>query len=145
MGFDPTRYRSERAAKAPANVAQGDWKVTATVWQGDDRAEVLDVHPGYHDGVYGMAVDIGSTTVAAYLCNLRTGELLATESAMNPQVVYGEDLMSRISYAMVHKDGLEQMHTAIVDTLNKLAARASAASASGHAIFTRQCSSATRR
>ena len=103
---------------------KGHWKVTATVWQGDDRAEVLDVHPGYHDGVYGMAVDIGSTTVAAYLCNLRTGELLATESAMNPQVVYGEDLMSRISYAMVHKDGLERMHTAIIDTLNKLAAKA---------------------
>ncbi len=110
--------------KLQPTLRKGHWKVTATVWQGDDRAEVLDVHPGYHDGVYGMAVDIGSTTVAAYLCNLRTGELLATESAMNPQVVYGEDLMSRISYAMVHKDGLERMHTAIIDTLNKLAAKA---------------------
>lgn len=103
---------------------KGRWKITATLWQNNGHSEVLDVHPGYHDGVYGLAVDIGSTTVAAYLCNLRTGELLATESAMNPQVVYGEDLMSRISYSMTHADGLERMHTAIVDTLNKLAAKA---------------------
>jgi uncharacterized 2Fe-2S/4Fe-4S cluster protein (DUF4445 family) len=103
---------------------KGRWKITATLWQTNGHDEVLDVHPGYHDGVYGLAVDIGSTTVAAYLCNLRTGELIATESSMNPQVVYGEDLMSRISYSMTHTDGLERMHTAIVDTLNKLAAKA---------------------
>ncbi len=107
--------------KLQPTLRKGGWKVTATLW---NDQEVLDVHPGYHDGVYGLAVDIGSTTVAAYLCNLRTGELIATESAMNPQVVYGEDLMSRISYAMANDDGLEKMHTAIIDTLNRLASRA---------------------
>lgn len=97
------------------------WKVTVTLWQ--DK-EVIDVQPGYQEGVYGLAVDIGSTTIAGFLHDLRTGELLATESTMNPQVAYGEDLMSRVSYAMTHNDGLDKMHTAVIDTLNKLAARA---------------------
>lgn len=100
---------------------QGSWAVTVVLW-GDK--EVIDVRAGYVEGVYGMAVDVGSTTVAAYLCDLRTGELLATESAMNPQVTYGEDLMSRVSYAMMNKHGLDKMHQAIIETLNKLAARA---------------------
>lgn len=104
-----------------AALRKGDWSVTVTLWQ--DR-EVIDVRPGYEEGAYGLAVDIGSTTVAAYLCDLRTGELLATESTMNPQVSYGEDLMSRVSYATTHSDGLDKMHSAIIDTLNKLAAHA---------------------
>ena len=73
--------------------------MTVTLWH--DR-EVLRVQPGYPEGVYGLAVDVGSTTVAAHLCDLRTGAVLATEAMMNPQVPYGEDLMSRVSYAMMH-------------------------------------------
>ena len=100
---------------------QGKWAVTVTLWQ---EHEVIDVRPGYEEGVYGLAVDIGSTTVAAYLCDLRTGELLATESMMNPQVSFGEDLMSRVSFAMNRSDGLDKMHDAILDALNHLAANA---------------------
>jgi uncharacterized 2Fe-2S/4Fe-4S cluster protein (DUF4445 family) len=107
--------------KLQSVLREGGWAVTVTIWQ--DR-DVIDVQPGYVEGTYGLAVDIGSTTVAGYLCNLRTGEILATESTMNPQVAYGEDLMSRISYAVENKDGLDKMHKAIIDTLNKLAARA---------------------
>ncbi len=97
-----------------------NWAVTVTLW----HDEVIDVKPGYQEGIYGLAVDIGSTTVAGYLCDLRTGEVLATESLMNPQVTYGEDLMSRVSYAMSHRDGLDKMHKAIIDALNRLAAAA---------------------
>src|SRR5512133_1648583 len=93
------------------------WNVTVSVWR--DR-EVIAVQPGYAEDSYGAAVDIGSTTVALYLCNLRTGELLAAESEMNPQIVYGEDVMSRIQYTIQHKDGLEKLHKAIIATLNKL-------------------------
>ncbi len=100
---------------------QGKWAVTVTLWQDH---EVIDVRPGYEEGVYGLAVDIGSTTVAGYLCDLRTGELLATESMMNPQVSFGEDLMSRVSFAMSRSDGLDKMHDAILDALNHLAANA---------------------
>ncbi|MGE5376160.1 MAG: ASKHA domain-containing protein [Bacteroidota bacterium] len=96
---------------------QATWNVTVSVWQ--DR-EVIEVQPGYVEDSYGAAVDIGSTTVALYLCNLRTGEILAAESEMNPQIVYGEDVMSRIQYTIEHKDGLEKLHKAIIATLNKL-------------------------
>ncbi|NWG32877.1 MAG: DUF4445 domain-containing protein [Chloroflexi bacterium] len=96
---------------------EAKWNVTVSVW---NDGEVVQVQPGYVEDSYGAAVDIGSTTVALYLCNLRTGELLAAESEMNPQIVYGEDVMSRIQYTIEHPDGLEKLHKAIVSTLNKL-------------------------
>jgi len=96
---------------------KSDRAVTLTLWEN----EVIDVRPGYEEGVYGLAVDIGSTTIAAHLCDLRTGAVLATVAEMNPQVKFGEDLMSRVSYAMTHSDGLSKMHTALIETLNQLA------------------------
>ncbi|UCC51854.1 MAG: DUF4445 domain-containing protein [Anaerolineaceae bacterium] len=104
-----------------AALRKGNWTVTVTIWQ---EQTVIEIQPGYAEGVYGLAVDIGSTTIAGHLCNLRTGDILATESMMNPQVVYGEDLMSRISYVTTHRDGLRKMQKAIVDALNKLASKA---------------------
>ncbi len=100
-----------------STLREARWNVTVSVWQ--DR-EVIAVQPGYVEDGYGAAVDIGSTTVALYLCNLRTGELLAAESEMNPQIVYGEDVMSRIQYTIEHKDGLQKLHKAIIATLNEL-------------------------
>ncbi len=100
-----------------STLREAKWNVTVSVWQ--DK-EVIQVQAGYHEDSYGAAVDIGSTTVALYLCNLRTGEMLAAESEMNPQIVYGEDVMSRIQYTIEHKDGLEKLHKAIIATLNKL-------------------------
>jgi uncharacterized 2Fe-2S/4Fe-4S cluster protein (DUF4445 family) len=96
---------------------EAKWNVTVTV---RNDKEVIAVQAGYHEESYGAAVDIGSTTVALYLCNLRTGEVLASESEMNPQIVYGEDVMSRIQYAIDQPDGLEKLHKAIISTLNKL-------------------------
>jgi uncharacterized 2Fe-2S/4Fe-4S cluster protein (DUF4445 family) len=103
---------------------QDGFAVTVTLWQ--DR-EVLRVQPGYSEGVYGLAVDIGSTTVVAHLCDLRTGEVLATQAAMNPQVRFGEDLMSRVSYAMNEPQGLARLQRAVILTLNDLAEKAAAA------------------
>ena len=100
-----------------AALREAKWNVTVSVWQDQ---EVVQVQAGYHEDSYGAAVDIGSTTVALYLCNLRTGEMLAAESEMNPQIVYGEDVMSRIQYTIEHADGLEKLHKAIIATLNKL-------------------------
>lgn len=99
----------------------GNFAVTVAVWQ--DR-EILRVQPGYSEGVYGLAVDVGSTTVVAHLCDLRTGAVLATEAAMNPQVRYGEDLMSRVSYAISEPQGLARLHRGILRTLNELAEKA---------------------
>jgi len=100
---------------------EGDWKVTVTLWNNE---EVIEVDPGYEEGVYGLAVDVGTTTVATYLNDLRTGELLATQAAMNPQVSFGEDLMSRVSFATERSDGLTKMNEAVIDTINDLAAKA---------------------
>ncbi len=100
---------------------QEDWRVTVTLWQ--DR-EIVRVQPGIHDTALGLAVDIGSTSVAAYLCDLRTGQVLTTESDMNPQIVYGEDIMSRISYVQEHEDGLRVLKDAILETLMTLAEQA---------------------
>lgn len=102
----------------PRKLRCGDWKVTAFVWM--DR-QVLDVQPGRVENFYGLAVDIGTTTVAAYLCNLHNGQVAAADSMMNPQVIYGEDVMSRITYAMMNPgEGLARMKEAITDGLNGL-------------------------
>ena len=104
-------------------VRKGTWQVTASVWM--DR-EVIRVEPGKTETGYGMAIDIGTTTVAGYLCNLTSGDIVATESMMNPQVTYGEDVMSRITYCMTHPDGLAHMHQTIIKGINELAGRAAA-------------------
>lgn len=86
--------------------------------------EVIGLQPGYTEGAYGLAVDVGSTTMVAHLCNLRTGAVLATEACMNPQVRYGEDLMSRVSYGMMRPDGAAQLHAVALQALNTLATQA---------------------
>ncbi|MDP6346847.1 MAG: ASKHA domain-containing protein [Dehalococcoidia bacterium] len=102
----------------PGALRQGGWKVTLTLWQ---DIEIVAVWPGRVDSCYGLAVDIGTTTVAAYLCRLGNGEVVAADSMMNPQMAMGEDVMSRITYAMSHPDGgLERMRRALVEGLNKL-------------------------
>ena len=93
MEIPADKARSE--TQAPCGFHKEQRKVTATVWHKDaDHAELVRLQPGFHDALYGVAVDVGTTTVAAHLCHLRTGEILATASMMNPQVPYGEDLMS---------------------------------------------------
>jgi len=103
--------------RLPSVLRRGHWKVTVAVWM--DR-EIIDIRPGKATNVYGLAVDVGTTTVAAYLCHLQTGELIATEAIMNPQVIYGEDIMSRIAYTMNHPGGLETIHRSIIEGLNRL-------------------------
>lgn len=91
--------------------------VTATLWRDH---EVIRIEAGYHERAYGVAVDVGTTTIAAHLAELHTGELLATESCMNPQISYGEDLLARVSYIMEHDYGLDTLHQAVIAALNGL-------------------------
>ena len=109
----------------PDTLRKADWKVTAAVW---NDQEIIRIYPGCIEESWGMAVDIGTTTVAAYLCSLKTGRVHATESMMNPQVTYGEDVMSRITYATANPDkGLQQMGTVVIEGLNKMMAQAAEA------------------
>ena len=102
----------------------GGWQVTAAVHGGRD---LIAVWPGFRDRAYGAAVDVGSTTIAAHLCDLTSGEVLASAGAMNPQIRFGEDLMSRVSYVMMHPGGEREMtaavRTAIRDLLHEAAAQ----------------------
>ena len=106
-------------AALQATLRKGGWKVTAAVHAG---SQVIALWPGFHDRAFGMAVDVGSTTVAAHLCNLESGELVAAAGVMNPQIRFGEDLMSRVSYAMMNPGGAALMTNAIRGTLSALAA-----------------------
>jgi uncharacterized 2Fe-2S/4Fe-4S cluster protein (DUF4445 family) len=97
----------------------GQWKVTVAV-HGESR--IIGIWPGLHDQVFGMAVDVGSTTIAAHLCDLESGEVVASAGCMNPQIRFGEDLMSRVSYSMMNTGGAQQMTAAVHAALDSLAA-----------------------
>jgi len=99
-------------------IRKGGWKATMTVWM--DK-EIIKAEPGFVEESYGLAVDIGTTTCVGYLTDLNTGKVVNTESIMNPQVPYGEDVMSRITYAMSNPGvGLETMQKAIIQGLNEI-------------------------
>ena len=99
----------------PSALREGDWKVTVSVWMDQ---EVIRVKPGKHEAHYGLAVDIGTTTVAGYFCDLSTMEVIDTVSMMNPQCKYGEDVMARITFSMMTEGGLKRMSDDLVEGLN---------------------------
>ena len=102
---------------------KGEWKVTVALHQGraDDPPRIMHLWPGFYEGtVYGLAVDLGSTTIAAHLCDLRSGEVIASSGIMNPQIRFGEDLMSRVSYSMMNATGAAEMTEAVRAGMNQL-------------------------
>ena len=103
----------------------GDYRVTVAVHDGH---VITGVWPGLHDRALGIALDIGSTTIAGHLTDLADGEVLASDGVMNPQIRFGEDLMSRVSYAMLHEGGAAEMtrvvREAVASLVSGLAARA---------------------
>ena len=96
----------------------GAWQVTVAVHA---AKQIIGVWPGLHELVYGLAVDIGSTTIAAHLCDLASGEVVASAGVMNPQIRFGEDLMSRVSYSMMNPGGAALMTVAVREALCGLA------------------------
>ncbi len=98
----------------------GKWQVTVAIRYGH---QIVSVWPGFRDRIYGAAVDVGSTTIAVHLCNLSSGEVLASAGAMNPQIRFGEDLMSRVSYAMLNPEGAGQMTAAVRTAISGLIAK----------------------
>lgn len=98
---------------------KGDWKATVAI---DSGRQIIGVWPGFKERIYGLAVDVGSTTIAANLCDLATGEVINSAGIMNPQIRFGEDLMSRVSYVMMHPGGEVEMTKAVRAALNDLLA-----------------------
>ena len=96
-----------------------DWQVTAAIAAGRD---LIALWPGHKSTAYGIAVDVGSTTIAAHLCDLSSGQALASNGRMNPQIRFGEDLMSRVSYAMLNEGGAAAMTESVREALAELMA-----------------------
>ena len=96
---------------------QGDWHVTVALRDGN---RIIAVWPGLKDQIAGIAIDVGSTTMSAHLCDMVTGAVLASTGAMNPQIRFGEDLMSRVSYGIMNPGGAADMTKAVIDGVQGL-------------------------
>jgi uncharacterized 2Fe-2S/4Fe-4S cluster protein (DUF4445 family) len=101
----------------------GGWTVTAAVHQDVDRPTVVALWPGVHSGLFGVAFDIGSTTIAGHLVDLTTGRGVASAGTSNPQIRFGEDLMSRISYLMMNPDDRFALTEAVRGAVSALTSR----------------------
>ena len=124
-GVEVARPSLPLLATLQPTLRRGGWCVTAAVHApGDGPAEILDLWPGDHPGpLLGLAIDLGSTTIAAHLVSLTDGSVLASDGVMNPQIRFGEDLMSRVSHAMMAPGGTEAMTAAARGALGDLARR----------------------
>jgi len=101
---------------------KGNWGVTAAIHKDMEfsRATMIALYPGLKNEAYGIACDIGSTTIAMHLVSLLSGRIVASSGAPNPQIRFGEDLMSRVSYIMMNTDGCAAMTRAVRDAVNTL-------------------------
>jgi len=95
----------------------GKWAVTVAVYK---QTRVIAIWPGFKRDGFGLAIDIGSTTIAAHLCNLTSGAVVATGGIMNPQIRFGEDLMSRVSYVLMKPEGAVELTAIVRQGINDL-------------------------
>jgi len=112
--------RTLSAAVRAGDSYAGDWKITVAVRSGKT---LIAVWPGFKEAVYGLAVDVGTTTVAGHLCRLGTGEVVASGGMMNPQIRFGEDLMSRISYLQQNEGQAPVLTASVRKALSELVAQ----------------------
>jgi uncharacterized 2Fe-2S/4Fe-4S cluster protein (DUF4445 family) len=100
---------------------ESQWQVTATLYPYDEHCvEILSLEPGDSCAEnYGIACDVGTTTIVAQLVDLRSGATLGVEASHNQQAKYGEDVISRMIFACGH-GGLSPIHVAVIDSVNKL-------------------------
>jgi uncharacterized 2Fe-2S/4Fe-4S cluster protein (DUF4445 family) len=101
---------------------KGKWAVTAAIHKDEETAQasMIAFWPGLHNEAWGIACDIGSTTIAMHLVSLLSGHVVASAGTSNPQIRFGEDLMSRVSYVMMNPDGREAMTDAVRKAVDDL-------------------------
>ncbi|MBA52588.1 MAG: drug:proton antiporter [Acidimicrobiaceae bacterium] len=124
--FVPETFDAEVLKEVTRFVGDSDETVTLHLRQMDGSTTVHSVRKGVHVDNLGVAIDLGSTTVAAHLMELSSGEVLASSGLMNPQIRLGEDLMSRVSYVMMNPDGGKELtglaREAVASLINTLLA-----------------------
>ena len=116
-GLDNLTYSLEVLQSLQTVLREGEWKVTVAV---RNNEEIIAVFPGFKDELFGIAVDVGSTTIAAHLCDLSTGEVSGSAGLMNPQIRFGEDLMSRVSYIMMNEGGEKDLTRVVREAINEI-------------------------
>ena len=109
-------FDSEAVKSLAGAIRENVWKVRIVIRHNDEIVAFLPPSTP----VYGLAVDVGTTKVAAYLVDMDSGETVAKSGAMNPQIAYGEDIISRIRYINDHPDGLKTLQSRLIETLNNL-------------------------
>ena len=122
-GIDGLHVPLSVLTKIQPLLRKAKWKITAAVHHAhdSDQPTLVAAFAGLHEaGIFGLAIDLGSTTVAAHLTDLATGEVIASSGIMNPQIRFGEDLMSRVSYSMMNEGGDQEMTNAVRDAINTL-------------------------
>ena len=112
-------FPSALLARLQGVLRAGAWTVTVAIHQ---DSEILAIWPGFKQSIYGLAIDVGSTTIAAHLCDLNSGDVLCSNGMMNPQIRFGEDLMSRVSYVMMHPKGSDELTREVRKAVNELVA-----------------------
>ena len=114
----PMRIGYDALTRLPVAIREGNWSVTVVLREGQ---EIICVEAGdTTKKTYGLAVDVGSTKIAAYLLDLNEGKVVATASAPNPQIPFGEDIISRVSYASKSEKNLKQLQGVVIAAINKL-------------------------
>jgi len=117
-GIEADTVDHQLLRKLPKILRESDWKATVTIW---DEREIISVEKGEtSEKAYGIAVDIGTSKIISYLSNLLNGELVATESMENPQIMHGEDIISRISYASKSDAALKELQKLVIACLNAI-------------------------
>jgi len=107
--------------KTPHVLRREEWSISVTLWRDE---EIISVEPGFSQDMYGFAVDIGTTKLAGYLVDLSNGTIMAATSMMNPQIAYGEDVITRIKFAMEDEENLKILSRSVIKGINKLISEA---------------------
>jgi uncharacterized 2Fe-2S/4Fe-4S cluster protein (DUF4445 family) len=121
-GWKDLRVAQHVIPQVQGILRKGEWAVTAAIHKDMEfsRATLIALYPGLKNEAYGIACDIGSTTIAMHLVSLLSGRIVASSGTQNPQIRFGEDLMSRVSYVMMNPDGREAMTKAVRGAINTL-------------------------
>jgi uncharacterized 2Fe-2S/4Fe-4S cluster protein (DUF4445 family) len=106
----------------PETLRQGDWRITVTlVSLNGSTSEIVRIEPGHSDTpAYGLAIDIGTTTVVLWLVDMVTGQVVDQTGTYNKQALYGDDVISRMIFASSETNGLQKLHQAVINTINNL-------------------------
>lgn len=123
QGIEDITLSLDTLRRIPDSIRAGRFSVNATVTYDGLRHELVDVEPGRaeYTQLFGIAIDIGTTTVACHLVDLKTGEVVDKQGAYNKQSVYGSDVISRIIYVDENgQEGLDALQKAVISTINSI-------------------------